>query len=90
MVGCKSNLYPQGNRYSVGQEQFEFYGETTKPTQEFVDFINHEFMPWLEKKAKSLYGDQYDVVSYNDNPYFYGEASCQGSHGYLYIGCWQK
>jgi hypothetical protein len=43
---------------------------------------------WAENRPR-LRGDSSHVFTLDDGPY-HAEASCQASHGYLYVGMWKR
>ena len=51
-------------------------------------WINAKGLPFLQKEATTLYGDENRVVAMDDG-LFHIEASPQSSHGYLYIRAWE-
>lgn len=52
----------------------------------FVDFINHELIPCLEKKVKLCATRQIKLTSADGR--FHAIAEDRNSGGYLYVGAW--
>jgi hypothetical protein len=90
--GARAIFY-SGSNYTIDipydRKTYEGDEENAQP---FFDWINNNFMKWLEKEANAnLFNDQRKVIKYeSEDGKYQGEACCQGSYGYLYIGCWEK
>ena len=68
----------------------DFIGDLNQ-AGDFLEWLRTEFYPQLDEQAKLLYHDQNYVLTFESKDgRFHGEASCQNSYKYLYIGCWEK
>lgn len=73
------------------RKSYESKNDNKKEEDKFIYWVNTKFFKWISKQInKELYfNGQNTVLELKDGKYK-AKASCQGSHGYLYIGCWEK
>lgn len=79
-----------GRNIDIPYDRKSFEGKK-EGSDKFLNWINKDFFKWLEGQADlRLYNNQSKVINYNSkNGKYYGQASCNNSYGYLYIGCWE-
>lgn len=75
----------------IPYDRKSFEGEREN-SQDFINWINKEFFEKLTKETNAkLYNNQDKIICIkSEDGKYQGEASCQGSYGYLYIGCWEN
>lgn len=78
-------------RIDIPWDRKTFEGEQ-QGSEDFVNWVNDKFFEWLLPQAnQALYNEQRKILTFDsEDGRFHGEASCQGSYGYLYIGCWER
>jgi len=68
-----------------------FAGPEGKPREALLSWINRTALPKIRAmvKAQSLDGSTREVISFDSRGYHI-EACPQASHGYLYLGAWER
>ena len=78
---CKVDILPDRQNYEGNRDE----------SGDFIYWINNGFMKKLEKYFCELNANQSKVIRIeSDSGQFIGEACCQNSGGYMYIGCWEE
>lgn len=65
-----------------------FVADDTHRKEEFVDWLNHHAIPYLEKRVTDYSTSHIECSSKDDH--FHCIAEDRNSGGYLYIGAWEE
>lgn len=80
--------YDNERTLEVYPDRQGFTADDTTDKPAFVDFINDELFPFLEKKVKQYSTERIKLESADGR--FRALAEDRNSGGYLYIGAWAK